>query len=381
MKYLPRTLQLQELLRTKSFFLLGPRSTGKTTLIQHQLPDARFYDLLDRRVFSKLLKAPHLIEEENQGDGKIVVIDEIQKLPSLLDEVQRLMGEHDWKFLLTGSSARKLKRGAANLLAGRAWMAHLFPLTSHEIPDFDLLKYLNRGGLPQVYFGELPQEELENYVALYLQEEIQSESLIRNLPAFAHFLDAIALSNGQEINMESFASDCGVSPVTVKNYIQILEDTLVGFSLPGFTKTKKRKAISRMKHYLFDVGIVNALSRRGEIKPKSELFGKAFEQFIIQEVRAFLSYARKKETMSYWRSTSQFEVDLIIGQKTAIEIKSTAQVNDHHLSGLRAFKEEGMVSEYIVVSLDEEVRKTKDGIHIYPWKAFLEKLWKGTHFF
>lgn len=377
MELLARRLDLKKLLQNKSFFLFGPRSTGKTTLIRKQLPQAKIYDLLDARTFSRLLKAPHLIEEENQDHRGPLVIDEIQKMPTLLDEVHRLISLHEWKFLLTGSSARKLKHGAANLLAGRAWMAELFPLTFAEIPDFDLIRYLNRGGLPQVLFSKNPQEELENYISLYLKEEIQAESLTRKLPAFANFMDALALSNSEEINFESFASDCAVSPVTVKNYIQILEDTLIGFSLAGFTKTKKRKAIARIKHYFFDVGIVNTLCHRGEIKPKSELFGKSFEQFLIQEMRAYLSYARLKYPLQYWRSTSQFEVDMIIGNQWAIEIKSTAQVDEKHLVGLRALKEEGLIKNHAIVSLDPEKRKTKDGIAIFPWKLFLENLWRG----
>ncbi|OGQ65598.1 MAG: hypothetical protein A3F89_01060, partial [Deltaproteobacteria bacterium RIFCSPLOWO2_12_FULL_50_11] len=337
--------------------------------------EIRLYDLLDSLTFTRLLKNPRLIEEENRKDQCLIVVDEIQKLPSLLDEVHRLIEKYDWKFLLTGSSARKLKRGAANLLGGRARMAHLFPLTSHEIEDFDLLRYLNHGGLPAIYLSEEPQEDLAGYVSLYLKEEIQAESLTRNLPAFSTFLDAIALSNGEEINMESFASDCGVSPITVKNYLQILEDTLVGFSLPGFRKTKKRKAISRIKHYLFDVGVVNHLCQRGLIQSKSELFGKAFEQFLIQEVRACLDYQRTIVSLSYWRSTSQFEVDLILGQKLALEIKATSLVQDKHLKGLRALKEEGLIEKYAIVSLDEEERTTEDGIAIYPWKVFLKKMW------
>ncbi|OGQ29922.1 MAG: hypothetical protein A3B79_01775 [Deltaproteobacteria bacterium RIFCSPHIGHO2_02_FULL_50_15] len=375
MSYTPRLLQLGPLLSKKSFFLLGPRATGKTTLIRHQLSEIRLYDLLDSLTFTRLLKNPRLIEEENRKDQCLIVVDEIQKLPSLLDEVHRLIEKYDWKFLLTGSSARKLKRGAANLLGGRARMAHLFPLTSHEIEDFDLLRYLNHGGLPAIYLSEEPQEDLAGYVSLYLKEEIQAESLTRNLPAFSTFLDAIALSNGEEINMESFASDCGVSPITVKNYLQILEDTLVGFSLPGFRKTKKRKAISRIKHYLFDVGVVNHLCQRGLIQSKSELFGKAFEQFLIQEVRACLDYQRTIVSLSYWRSTSQFEVDLILGQKLALEIKATSLVQDKHLKGLRALKEEGLIEKYAIVSLDEEERTTEDGIAIYPWKVFLKKMW------
>lgn len=376
MSYYKRILNLDRELKKKSFFLLGPRSTGKTSLIQTQLPEARIYDLLDSRIFTKLLRSPYLLEEENKTDARLVVIDEIQKLPSLLDEVQRLITKYAWTFLLTGSSARKLKRGASNLLAGRAWLCELFPLTFSEISDFNLVRYLNHGGLPQIYQSENHQEELENYVSLYLKEEIQAESLTRQLSAFSSFLDAMALSNGQEINFESFASDCGVSPVTVKNYIQILQDTLIGFSLPGYTKTKKRKATSRIKHYLFDVGIVNTLCRRGEIKPGSDAFGQAFEQFIMQEIRAYLSYRRLKKSMMYWRSTSQFEVDLIVANDLALEVKASSQVQDRHLKGLRAFKEEGLIKRHALVSLDAELRQTKDGIFIYPWQYFLEALWR-----
>ncbi|OGQ08757.1 MAG: hypothetical protein A3G32_06240 [Deltaproteobacteria bacterium RIFCSPLOWO2_12_FULL_40_28] len=375
-----RILDLRKLLKQKSFFLFGPRSTGKSTLIEKQLPKARVYDLLDAKVFSRLIRNPSLLEEENKTKVPIIVIDEIQKFPPLLDEVQRLIRKYGWTFLLTGSSARKLKRGASNLLAGRAWMAELFPLVSAEIPQFDLLTYLNRGGLPQVYGSENPCEELENYISLYLKEEIQNESLTRNLPSFSAFLDAIALSNGEEINFESFASDCGVSPVTAKNYVKIIEDTLIGFSLKGYTKTKKRKATSRIKHYLFDGGVVNTLCHRGEIFPKSELFGKALEQFIIQEVRAYLSYRRIRKELKYWRSVSQFEVDLIIGQDMAIEIKATNQVSDKHLKGLRALKEEGQIKNFTIVSMDESLRQTKDGIFIYPWKEFLNRLWKNQLF-
>jgi uncharacterized protein len=375
MQYLDRALKLPELLEKKSFFLFGPRSTGKTSLIQHQFPEARLYNLLDARVFSRLLKNPSLIEEENRARPHLIVIDEIQKIPSILDEVHRLIEKYHWKFLLTGSSARKLKYGASNLLAGRAWRADLFPLTWREIPQFDLISYLNRGGLPQVHFSADAHEELKNYVSLYLHEEIQAEGLTRKLPAFVSFLDAIALSNGEEINFESFASDCGVSPSTVKNYIQILEDTLIGFSLRGFTKTKKRKAISRIKHYFFDVGVVNTLCHRGTIEIHSELFGKAFEQFIIQEVRAYLSYQRSDKLLSYWRSLSKFEVDLIISHDWAIEIKSTQCAQNKHLKGLRALKEENIIKNYGIVSLDEEMRQTNDGIHIFPWQTFLKKLW------
>ena len=375
-KILPRRLALESLLARKSFFLFGPRSVGKTTLIREQLDHAKVYDLLDATTLRRLIRQPSILLEENrETPRRIVAIDEIQKLPSLLDEVHRLIEQHEMTFLLTGSSARKLKRGASNLLAGRAWWAELYPLVYPEIPDFELLTYLNNGGLPHIYGSPDAVEELQSYVALYLQEEVQAEALTRNLAAFATFLEVIALGNGQELNYDSLASDCGVASTTIKNYIQILEDTLLGYSLPGFTYTKKRKAITRAKHYLFDIGVVNTLSNRGEIRNRSPLFGNAFEHFVIGEVRAYLSYSRSRETMTYWRSTSQFEVDLLIGKSMAIEIKGTDNVGKKHLRGLRALMEERLIRNYAVVSLDRDKRTTDDGIVIWPWRQFLTALW------
>jgi len=372
-----RRLDLAGLLRKKSVFLLGPRSTGKSTLIGQQLPEARTYDLLDADVFNRLLREPRLLAEENERNV-IIAIDVIQTLPQLLDEVHRLIERDKRRFVLTGSSARKLKRGASNLLAGRAWETRLFPLTFGELPRFDLTRYLNRGGLPQVYDSDDFAEELKSYSNLYLREEIQAEGLTRNLPAFARFLDAIALSNGEELSYQGLASDCGLPASTVVNYVQILDDTLLGFSVASFKRTKKRKAITRGKHFLFDVGVTNTLCRRGVIQPKSELFGKAFEHFIVLEARAYLSYARRDDELAYWRSTSQFEVDLIIGDRLAIEIKSTDLVGDRHLRGLRALKEEkGLIRDFAVVSLDKHARRTEDGIHIWPWSEFLQRLWSG----
>ena len=371
-----RKLDLKQLLKKKSFFLFGPRATGKTTLIQQSLIRVKVYDLLDAETYRKLLKRPKILEEENSRK-KVIVIDEIQKQPALLDEVHRLIQKKGYRFLLTGSSSRKIKRKSVNLLAGRAWQANLFPLSWSEIPQFSLMKYLNRGGLPAIYDSPDYQEELNAYISLYLREEIQNEALTRNVQSFAEFLDIIALSNGQEINYENFSRDLQASASTVKNYIEILNDTLLGFPLAGYAKTRKRKAITRAKYYLFDIGVVNTLCRRGLIKKRSELFGKAFEHFIILEVRAYLSYSRKRFDMTYWRSTSQFEVDLIIDSKVAIEIKSTELTQDKHLKGLRVLKEEKLIGQYIVVSLDSTERVTKDKIKILPWKQFLQKLWKG----
>ncbi len=372
-----RLLSLSKWLKKKSFFLFGARATGKTTWIQKNLPDhTKVYDLLHLKTYTRLLKNPHLLEEENKA-GDLIVIDEVQKLPHLLNEVQRLIQKRGQRFLLTGSSARKLKKSNANLLAGRAWWASLFPLTFAEIPHFQLTRYLNRGGLPAIYKSSDYREDLEAYVYLYLKQEIQQEALARQVRAFAEFLDQMALCNGQEINYDRLASDLQVSPGTLKNYMEILNDTLLGFYLPAYVKTKKRKAISRSKYYMFDIGVTNILCHRGEIKTNSELFGKAFEHFIILEVRAFLSYFRKHARMTYWRSTARQEVDLIINNKVAIEIKSKTQVHDRDLKGLRALREEQMIHTYMVVSLDEEKRITRDKIYILPWRVFLNQLWKG----
>ncbi len=370
-----RILDLTKLLKKKSFFLFGPRGTGKTTLVQHTLSEATVIDLLEIKTYREYLKNPSIISEQKLKPT--VVIDEVQKLPEILDEVHRLIEAQKLTFLLTGSSARKLKRGGANLLAGRAWWAELFPLTSNEIPDFDLMTYLNRGGLPAVYPSDDFVEELWAYTALYLKEEIQNEALTRKVAQFSEFLDLMALSNGEEISYQSIAGDCGVSPNSIKNYIQVLEDTLVAFQLKAFTKTRKRKAISRSKLYFFDIGVTNSLAKRGEIMEGSELFGKAFEHFILLEVRAFLSYTRKNIKMCYWRSTSQFEVDLVLDNQWGVEIKSASSIQDKHLKGIRALKEEGNIQNFAAVSCDRYERKTQDNITIFPWKFFLEKLWNG----
>lgn len=370
MKEYKRILDLKVLLKKKSHFLFGARSTGKSTLVRNELgKDAKVYDLLDDDVYQRLLRDPKIISENL--DCKIIVIDEIQRLPKLLNEVHRILSTEKVKFLLTGSSARKLKSDSVNLLGGRAWRAELHPLTSLEITDFNLLKYLNVGGLPHIYKSKYPDDELKSYINLYLKYEIMGEALTRNIEYFLNFLDIIALKNGEELYYQGLSSDSGVPARTIQNYVEILEDTLLGFQLRPFSKTKKRRAIARSKFYLFDIGVANYLAKRKNILEKSELFGKCFEHFIIREVKSLLSYSGSDLELCYWRSTSQKEVDLIIGNEFAVEIKAAFQVNESALNGLRALKEEGLIKRYIVVSNDKMERKI-DGFELMHWKSFVK---------
>ncbi|MCM0605127.1 MAG: ATP-binding protein [Xanthomonadaceae bacterium] len=370
-----RILDIQKLIQKKSHFLFGARSTGKSTLIEVSHFEKLSFDLLDDEIYDDLLRRPKLIEERIMNKHQVIVIDEIQRIPKLHNEVQRLMKTVPNHFLLTVSSARKLKKGGENLLGGRAWEAQLYPLVSHEIIDFDLNKYLNRGGLPHIYLSEDYEDELKNYVRLYLRQEIVAEALTRNTESFIRFLDVFALSNGEELHYQGLSNDSGVLARTIQNYVEILEDTLVGFQVKPFLATVQRKAIARSKFYFFDVGVVNSLCKRGKIVSGSELFGKAFEHFIIREIKSWLSYKKSNEELYYWRSTSQFEVDAIIGRQWAIEIKSTSQVNESHLKGLKALREEGLIKRYSVVSLDSEPRKIQ-GIEVLPWQEFLRQLWR-----
>jgi predicted AAA+ superfamily ATPase len=383
MTYVPRTLDLRRLLSRKSHFLFGPRGTGKTRLIRETLPGAPVIDLLSDDVYSRLLRRPSALVEmlpPRAPKGGPVVIDEVQKLPALLDEVHRLIELSSLRFLLTGSSARKLKRGAANLLGGRAWEARLFPLTSAELElgdDLDLTRFLNTGGLPAVYFADSPSDELRAYARLYLKEEIQAESLVRRFDHFARFLDVAALVSGEELNFEAVASDAGVPARTVASYFEILEDTLLGFQVHSFRRTKLRKAIKRSKFYIFDVGVAGALARRGQIEMGSSAFGKAFEHFLVQEVRAYLSYRNLDLDLCYWRSTSQQEVDVVVGTELAIEIKATERIGERHVRGLIALREEKLVKRHLVVSRDP-VSRTFGSIRAIPWRQFLSELWSDA---
>ena len=362
-----------------SVFLWGARQVGKSTLVKSVYPNAKIYDLLKSDEYTRLLRRPQLLREEllSFGEETLVVIDEIQKIPQLLDEVHWLIVNRGIRFILCGSSARKLKRIGTNLLGGRAMSVKLYPLVSAEIPDFDLVRGINHGMLPRHYLAANPKKRLEAYIGTYLKEEIQDEAVVRQLAAFNHFLDVAAQSNGEIINYKNIAQDCGVSAVTVKEYFAILQQTLIGYMLPAFTDSKKRRAITAPKFYYFDVGVANHLLHRSNLQQGSVDFGHAFEHLMIQELIAYLSYSESDEHLSYWRTASGYEVDAIIGDgRVAIEFKSSEEVQSKHTKGLKAFSEEYADARLIVVSMDVNPRML-NGVEIVPAMDFLQLLWEG----
>lgn len=365
-----------------SCFLWGPRQTGKTTLLQQIVPEARFVDLLLSETYEELQRRPSILREKILADPKrsdrVVVIDEVQQVPALLDEAQWMMVNHGIRFILCGSSARKLKRGSANLLGGRALGYELFPLVFPEIPAFDLKRALNHGLLPRLYMGDNPSERWRSYVGNYLKEEIMAEALTRDLPAFSRFLEAAAFSNGEVLRYTNIARDCGVSAPTVKNHFQILYDTLLGWELPAYLRRPKRRMVESSKFYYFDVGLANTLLRRGVIEEKSESFGKAFEHWVAMELRAHAHYSGRHYPLAYWRTTSGYEVDFILGEaEIAVEVKSTELADERHGRGLKSFDEEYSPRRLIVVSLDKEPRRIGK-IEILPWTHFMHALWGNT---
>jgi uncharacterized protein len=362
----------------KSLFLLGPRQTGKTALVRHALPSARVYDLLDTDVFLALSQRPARLGEELGPGDRLVVIDEIQKLPVLLDEVHRLIERGGLRFVLTGSSARKLRRGGVNLLGGRAPSRTLHPFIHRELGDeLDLVKALDRGLIPSVYFSESPRDDLRAYVGSYLREEIAAEALTRNIPAFSRFLHVAGLCHGQMINFSQVASDAQVPVSTVREYFHVLEDTLVARLLPAWTRSRARKAIATAKHYFFDVGVARHLQGRAGLSARSPEFGEAFESYLFHELSAYIDYRNPDVPLGYWRSTSGFEVDFVLGEKTAIEVKAKDPVGERDLKGLRALKEEKLLEHHVAVTLEPR-RRTVDGIALVPWREFLEQLWAGA---
>jgi predicted AAA+ superfamily ATPase len=362
-----------------STFLWGARQTGKSTLLKKLYPDAPYFDLLLSNEYERFLRNPSLLREilSIPGLSSPVIIDEIQRIPSLLNEVHWLIENRGIRFILSGSSPRKILRSGGNLLGGRAMRYELYPLTSAEVPEFDLLKALKSGLLPRHYLAKNSDKLLSAYIGSYLRDEISTEAKIRNISSFSRFLEAAAFSNGEMVNFSNIAAECGISSPTVKEYFQILEDTMTGRFVQAFQKKPKRRVITAPKFYYFDVGIAGFLLKRGSIEYGSEAFGKALEHFIYQELFAYSHYSDKNFKVSYWRTASQIEVDFILGEhEVALEIKATNVINPRHLKGLKSFSEEYTTKKSIIVSCDPYPRKIDD-ITALPWNIFLEKLWSS----
>lgn len=372
-----RVLDLPALVKKKSHFLLGPRQTGKTFLIRQTLPDVRVYDLLDTSTYLALSQNPGRIAEELAPQERMVVIDEIQRLPELLNEVHRIIENSGVRFLLTGSSARKLRRGGVNLLGGRARTKYLHPLTYGELGNrFELGRAIERGLIPSIYFSDDPTADLQAYAGLYLQQEIVAEGATRNIPAFSRFLKVAALCNGTVVNFTGVANDAQVPRTTVYEYFEILKDTLILQELPAWQKSRKRKALVSSKYYFFDVGLVGALQGRA-FRTGTPEFGAAFETYLMHELVAYRDYV-SGEPLSYWRSASGFEVDFIIGDHTAVELKAKENLAHQDLRSLRALRDEGKLKRYICVSLEPR-RRALEGLTVLPYLEFLEALWSGEY--
>ena len=364
----------------KSAFLWGPRKTGKSYWIKHHLKPHTLIDLLMTDVFAEYASRPSLLRERLHDARGIVVVDEIQKVPALLDEVHWLIENKGISFLLTGSSARKLKHGHANMLGGRAWRREMYPLSFTEVSGFDLEKVMVTGMLPPHFLSPAYKEEMRSYVADYLKEEIAAEARVQNIPSFSEFLRIAALTSSELLNYTNVASEVDLSQKQVRTYFDILEDTLLGFRLQPWRKSKNRRMILTEKFYLFDVGVANFLMGRVPAMQTPE-FGKSFEHFILMELRAYAGYCRPDTLLSYWRSASGQEVDFIVGDKQlALEVKGSSRINEASLGSLRAIKEDGPVKHRVVVSLEKQARTLSDGIIILPWKQFLESLWNGEYF-
>ena len=369
---------------SETFFLWGPRQTGKTTLLKQHYPHGRWIDLLKSDQFRRYATNPELLRQELEADAASpptqVVIDEIQKVPALLDEVHWLIENRDIRFALCGSSARKLRRGAANLLGGRALRYRLHGLTAGEMEaEFDLDRVLNHGYLPRIVQAGQPARMLDAYVSDYLKEEVAAEGLVRNLPAFSGFLHAAALSDGEMVNFSNIAAECGVSSHTAKSYFEILHDTLLGRWLPAYRKRAKRRVIAAPKFYFSDVGVVNHLARRMPLRRGSDAYGAAFENWVFHELSAYVDYMEPDGELAYWRLAGGREVDFVLDDmRLVVEAKSSERVASRHMRNLRSLLDDHPnAKRRVLVCLEPVARRTEDGIDVLPATEFARRLWSG----
>lgn len=379
---IPRLLKI-DLPPRQSAFLWGPRKTGKSTYLKSAFPQSPVFDFLETDLFFEFSKNPSRLRETLLASKTVygsfpVILDEVQKIPVLLNEVHWLIENKKMSFILCGSSARKLRRGQSNLLGGRAWRFEMFPLVSAELKDFPLLRILNHGAIPSHYLEENPEKSLKAYLHDYLKEEVFEEGLTRNLPAFSRFFDAVGFSQGELVNYSNIAGDSGVDAKTIREYFQILMDTLVGVLIEPFKKRQNRQVITKApKFYLFDVGVAGALVRRHLAEERGSEFGRAFEHFILTEMLAHRSYSELDYPINFWRTKSGLEVDFVLGHgEVAVEVKGSASPVSADIRPLQSFYEEFSPRETILVCLEKRERMAGD-IRVMPWRVFLEKLWGG----
>lgn len=363
----------------EAMFLFGARQTGKSTLLKERFPKAIYIDLLKSDVRNRFKQHPEEFRESllRYPPETLVIVDEIQKVPDLLDEVHWLMVEKGLWFILSGSSARKIKKSGANNLGGRAIPKTLFPLVSAEIPDFDIERAVQNGMIPRHYMVANARNRMRAYIDLYVKEEIIEEALVQNVDEFIRFMEVAAIMDGEILNYENVASDCGVSANTVKAYYKILVDTLLGFEVPAYRKVIKRKLYKSPRFYYFDIGIANHLTKRYQLAPKTPEYGHAFEHLIIQEIVAYLAYTNSDEELTYWHTYENIEVDAIIGDaRVAIEIKSTDHVDHDDKKGIMEFAKEHPNAKQILVSRDRISRRSGN-VDLYYVTDFFKALWAG----
>lgn len=385
MERIERMLELK-LPQGQSAFLWGARKTGKTTYLKRRFPDSLVFDFLKTDLFIEISKNPSLLRERllaknDSTRNSPIILDEVQKVPQVLDEVHWLIENKGLNFILCGSSARKLRRGHANLLGGRAWRYEMFPIVTAELKRVDLLRVLNHGMIPLHYLQNDNdcQRSLKAYVQDYLKEEVFAEGLTRNIPAFSRFFDAFGYSHGELTNYTNMARECGVDSKTVKEYYQILVDTLLATRVEPFKRRQSRQVITRAsKYYLFDVGVAGYLTKRHLQEAKGLEFGKAFEHFLLMEIVAYNSYSNRDFEINFWRTKSGLEVDFVLGSgEVAIEIKGVSRVDKRDLNGLMAFMVSYCPKRSIIVCNEKE-KRLHDKIEIVPWRNFLDELWEGS---
>lgn len=372
---------------TGSNFLLGPRKVGKSSFLQTNFADSLYIDLLDNSLFAEYVNDPgsmyafirHAIDREPSLRNCPIIIDEIQRLPLLLNDVHRLIESEKLNFILCGSSARKLVRGGANMLGGRAGRISMGGLSIAEIENFQLLRFLNHGGIPAHYIAEQARDDISAYVQNYLNEEIKGEALVRNVRSFDRFLDLVGITNGEEVNYTSIARDVGVDAKTIREYFQILLDTLVGSYLePYFDRQKRTNILKSPKFYLFDTGVANFLRGISLTKDEGFEFGKSLEHVVYNELQNYKNYANADLKISFWRTYEQDEVDFILQDaQVAIEVKASKNVANINFKSLLKFKDEYQPQQTLVVANVNSPQKLDNGVEILPLIEFIRLLWSG----